>query len=118
MQNSMKLNQRIEEWTARHTPQEVTGLLQEAGVAAFPSYGIKDLLEDPHLEERGAKVVMDHPLMKGEVLYGLPWKFSRTPGKIRRPAPLLGEHNRYVFCQLLGMSEEEVSRLEEEKAIY
>jgi crotonobetainyl-CoA:carnitine CoA-transferase CaiB-like acyl-CoA transferase len=114
----MQLNQRIEDWTAQHTPQEVTSLLQGAGVAAFPSYGIKDLLEDPHLEERGAKVVVDHPLMKDEVLYGLPWKFSRTPGKIGRRAPLLGEHNKYVFCDLLGMSGEELSRLVEEKIIY
>jgi len=56
--------------------------------------------------------------MKGEILYGIPWKFSRTPGSIRRRAPLLGEHNQYVFCELLGMGEEEVSHLAEEKVLY
>jgi len=113
-----RLSERIEEWTIRHSAEEAARILQGAGIAAFPSYGIGDLLRDPHLEMRGAKVVVDHPKMKGEILYGLPWKFSRTPGSIRRRAPLLGEHNQYVFCELLGMGEEEVSRLAEEKVLY
>jgi benzylsuccinate CoA-transferase BbsF subunit len=113
-----ELRRRIEEWTSQRTPQEVMELLQAYAVAAFASYGIGDLLSDSHFEERGAKVVVDHPHMKGEVLYGLPWKFSRTPGRIRRRAPLLGEHNRYVLCELLGMSEEEVRSLEAEKVVY
>jgi len=118
LQHQEELNARIEEWTAHRTPKEATKLLQEAGIAAFPSYGIRDILSDPHFEERGVKVVVDHPKMKGEILYGIPWKFSRTPGRIRRPAPLLGEHNQYVFCQLLAMSEEEVRSLEEEKVLH
>jgi benzylsuccinate CoA-transferase BbsF subunit len=118
IQHQEELNRRIEEWTITLSPREAMKLLQRAGIAAFPSYGIGDLLRDPHFEERGAKAVVDHPRMRGEIIYGLPWKFSRTPGGIRRRAPLLGEHNRHVFCQLLGMSEEEVARLEEEKVIY
>ena len=118
LQHQEELNERIEEWTVRHTPEAATKILQESGIAAFPSYGIGDILQDPHFEARGAKVVVDHPKMKGEILYGLPWKFSRTPGSIRRHAPLLGEHNQYVFCELLGMSENEVSRLVEEKVLY
>jgi crotonobetainyl-CoA:carnitine CoA-transferase CaiB-like acyl-CoA transferase len=43
---------------------------------------------------------------------------SETPGEIRRPAPLLGEHNNYVFGELLGLSEEEIETLVEKKVIY
>lgn len=118
LQYREELNGKIEDWTIRRTPEEVVKLLQEAGIAAFPSYGIGDILKDPHFEARGVKVVVDHPKMEGEILYGLPWKFSRTPGGIRRRAPLLGEHNKYVFCELLGMGEDEVSRLVEEKVLY
>jgi len=118
LQHQEELNERIEEWTVRHSPEEAMKILQESGIAAFPSYGIGDILQDPHFEARGAKVAVDHPKMKGEILYGLPWKFSRTPGSIRRRAPLLGEHNQYVFCELLGMGEDEVSRLVEEKVLY
>jgi len=41
-----------------------------------------------------------------------------TPAKINRHAPLLGEHNEYVFGELLGMSAVEIKRLEQDKVIY
>jgi len=44
-------------------------------------------------------------------------KFSKTPGSIRMPAPCLGEHNQYVFGELLGLSQEEMVQLEEEGII-
>jgi len=43
---------------------------------------------------------------------------SETPGEIRRPAPLLGEHNNYVFGELLGLSEDEIAELVQEKVIF
>jgi crotonobetainyl-CoA:carnitine CoA-transferase CaiB-like acyl-CoA transferase len=51
-------------------------------------------------------------------LHGIPWRLSNTPGRIRRPAPLLGEHNQYVFGDLLGLSATEIQRLAEAGAIY
>jgi CoA:oxalate CoA-transferase len=45
---------------------------------------------------------------------GISWKMSRTPGRIERPAPCFGEHNRYVFSELLGMSDEEIEQLAQE----
>jgi formyl-CoA transferase len=44
-------------------------------------------------------------------------RFSKTPIEIRMPAPCLGEHNRYVFGQLLGMSSEAMSYLEKQGII-
>jgi crotonobetainyl-CoA:carnitine CoA-transferase CaiB-like acyl-CoA transferase len=51
-------------------------------------------------------------------LHGIPWRLSGTPGRISRPAPLLGEHNQYVFGELLGLPEAEIRRLVEAEAIY
>jgi benzylsuccinate CoA-transferase BbsF subunit len=61
---------------------------------------------------------VQHP-EEGE-LYVLtpPWKFSATPARVTRPAPLLGEHTEYVLTELLGMSEEEISRLVADKVLY
>jgi crotonobetainyl-CoA:carnitine CoA-transferase CaiB-like acyl-CoA transferase len=42
---------------------------------------------------------------------------SETPISIRKPPPCLGEHNDYVFKQVLGMSDEEIAELEKEKLI-
>jgi benzylsuccinate CoA-transferase BbsF subunit len=42
---------------------------------------------------------------------------TETPAKIVRTAPLLGEHNNYVFGKLLGLSKEEIQKLTEEKVL-
>jgi len=46
------------------------------------------------------------------------WKLSRTPLEVNRPAPLFGEHNQYVFGELLGLSDSEIERLKKDKAIF
>jgi crotonobetainyl-CoA:carnitine CoA-transferase CaiB-like acyl-CoA transferase len=42
------------------------------------------------------------------------WKYSKTPLGYRRPAPCLGEHNEYVYKQIIGVSDEEYAALEGE----
>ena len=51
-------------------------------------------------------------------LVRLPWKLSDTHRGNYHCAPLFGEHNDYVFSELLGMPKEEIRRLEQEKVIY
>jgi crotonobetainyl-CoA:carnitine CoA-transferase CaiB-like acyl-CoA transferase len=63
-------------------------------------------------------VEIEHPHVGVEWLYGMPWLLSHTPGSVRTPAPLLGQHNEYVFHELLGMSTEEIERLKERQVIY
>ena len=46
------------------------------------------------------------------------WKFSDTPGSVRTTTPLLGEHNRRVFGDLMGAGDAELDRLEAERVIY
>ena len=48
---------------------------------------------------------------------GSVFKLSRTPGDVKYPAPFLGEHNYEVYSQLLGYSEPEISKLNEEGVI-
>jgi benzylsuccinate CoA-transferase BbsF subunit len=56
--------------------------------------------------------------MGKQVVLNPPWKFSATPAKIERAGPLIGEHNEYVFGQLLGMPQQEIAQLIEDKIIY
>jgi crotonobetainyl-CoA:carnitine CoA-transferase CaiB-like acyl-CoA transferase len=48
---------------------------------------------------------------------GLPVRFSRTPWRIERGAPCLGEHNAEVFGRLLGLTADEVAELKAERVI-
>ena len=117
-QNQEELDNHIEQWTMNYTPYEITEMLQKVGVAAFPSLSNRDLVEDPHLNERGFFEEWDHPEIGKRKYDGLLWKMSKTPGKINRRAPLVGEHNDYVFGELLGMSQDEINKLIDKKVIY
>lgn len=101
----------IEQWTTQHSPQEVTAILQSAGVAAFPCYDSRDLAEDQHLRAEGFFVELDHPEVGRKLHLGIPWKLSATPCSIRRPAPLLGEHTDYVLGTILGYDRKRIDEL-------
>jgi crotonobetainyl-CoA:carnitine CoA-transferase CaiB-like acyl-CoA transferase len=116
--NQDELDKRVEEWTINHTPYQVTKILQKAGVAAFPSLDSRGLFNDRHLKERGFFEEMNHPVMGKRTIIAPHWRFSGTPTLPRRPAPLLGQHNEYVFGEFLGLSTEEINELKERKVIY
>lgn len=108
--NQDELEQHVEAWTRNYTPHEVTDMLQGAGVPAGPSVSIRELVEDPHLKERGYFVAPEHPEVGERILEGMPWKSSISQPDFRH-APLLGQHNYYVFHDLLNISDEEIARL-------
>jgi benzylsuccinate CoA-transferase BbsF subunit len=118
LQNIQELDQYVRSWTEQHLAQEITGLLQQHGVAAMPVMNIEDQFADPHLQERQAYVDIEHPHVGVEWLYGMSWLLSGTPGSVRAPAPLLGQHNEYVFQQLLGLPARELERLQAVQVVY
>jgi crotonobetainyl-CoA:carnitine CoA-transferase CaiB-like acyl-CoA transferase len=66
--------------------------------------------------KRGAIIQQNHKVA-GEInVYRSPWKSALTAQN--PPAPLLGEHNDYVFKELLGMTDSEIARLTEKRVIY
>ena len=54
---------------------------------------------------------VDHPVAGRHEYPGRPIIMGETPWQLRRPAPQLGEHNREVYCDALGYSQEELARL-------
>ena len=113
-----ELDARLSEWTRERTAWEATELLQSHGVAAFPVLDAEGRLFNPHFRERGLYSDIEHPALGTEPIFNLMWQLSRTPPRIQRHAPLLGEHNREVFCGLLGMDDAELLRLEEKQVIW
>ncbi len=117
-ENQAALDVIITQWTGDKDNYAVMEALQQAGVAATPSLSGEGLFKDPHLRETGVYTQVDHPEIGTDWAISPPWRLSETPASIRRHAPLLGEHNAYVFCDLLGLSAEEVAALETEQVIY
>ncbi len=117
-QHQHELDREISAWTCKRSREDVTRLLQSHGVAAFPSYNARDIVEDAHLNDRGTILSLSSPEGESRKVVGVPWRFSRTPGKLETWTPKLGEHNQYVFGELLGLGQEEIDALVQEKVIY
>jgi len=117
-QNQELLDRHIGEWTINYSHREVMERLQAAGVAAMPSFSAEELFSDAHMREREAFAEVEHSVMGKQVVMNPPWKLSTTPARIEKAGPLLGEHNEYVFGELLGIPKPEITQLIEEKVIY
>ena len=115
--NQDEIDGHIEAWTRERGHYEVMHTLQQAGIAAGPMLTPSQLLSDPHLEARGFFEVLDRAEVGGHPYPGPAFKLSKTPGRLRRPAPLLGEHNDYVLRALLGMPDDELRALASEDVI-
>jgi crotonobetainyl-CoA:carnitine CoA-transferase CaiB-like acyl-CoA transferase len=110
LEHAQELDCLIEEWTMKHTPREVMQALQSAGVPAAAVNDARDLADDPHLNERGFFADIQHPLLGMIRADGNPVRLSATPPQHNKAAPLLGEDNRRVFVDILGMHEDRFKR--------
>ncbi|TWF80784.1 crotonobetainyl-CoA:carnitine CoA-transferase CaiB-like acyl-CoA transferase [Pseudonocardia hierapolitana] len=100
--------------TARHLgtkpSQHWLDAFAAAGIWAGPVYGYADLLQDPQIRHNGTFVTYDHPSEGRVTTPGFPYRFSATPPRIDRGAPLTGEHTREVLGEL-GLEGAEIDRL-------
>ena len=112
LQYQAEIDQHLQQWTQQHTPMEATEHLQAHGVTAGPVLSAADAYADPHLRARGFFHTITHPEAGTHDYPGLLWKMSHTPGVIRTPPCCLGEHNAYVYSELLGYTAEEVDQLQ------
>jgi len=107
-----ELNRLVGDWTSSRPVEEVTSLLQDAGVRAGPVQNGKDLVEyDVQLVHRRHFHILDHPEAGRHVVQAAPYRFSAGGGEPKLAAPCLGEHNNLVCNQMLGMSDEEFIEL-------
>ncbi|MBI4641242.1 MAG: CoA transferase [Candidatus Tectomicrobia bacterium] len=99
-------------WLMKHKKQEIFHMAQAHHLPFAIAYEIHELLKDPHCQARGFFPEIDHPAT-GKLIYpGAPFKMSENRWESDR-APLLGEHNREIYCQRLGYSKEDVVKLRE-----
>ena len=116
--NEDDLEECITAWTRARDPWEVTRTLQAVGVAAFPSMSPEDLVNDPHLQERGFFARLEHPEVGARTHAGIPWRLAFGPNGVRTPAPLLGAHTDEILRDFLGYSPQEIERMVTEKIVY
>lgn len=100
MDNLDQLVRELEDALAGATSEEWVDRLIEAGVPAGPIYDYREVFEDPHTKAREMVVEYTHPVEGRVKTLGFPYKMGGTPPRVRRPAPLLGEHTEEVLEEI------------------
>jgi formyl-CoA transferase len=110
MVNRHELETELERVLLTRTTEEWVQLFEEVGFPAGPIRNYQQVLEDPHTLERRMIETYEHPVEGMVKTLGIAVKLSSTPGAIRLPAPLLGEHTVELLRDI-GISSERVEQL-------
>jgi crotonobetainyl-CoA:carnitine CoA-transferase CaiB-like acyl-CoA transferase len=99
------------EFTMNYTMMELFETGHREGVPIAPVLGLSDFIDSPQTRAREFFLDMQHPVI-GRFRYpGPPYKWTETPCRVERSAPLLGEHNVAILCERLGLSRTELAAL-------
>ncbi len=108
-----EINGRLMEWLMGHTKEEVFRKGQALGCPVSPVLSPEDQARSRQYAERGFFRENHHPVMGRTRFPTTPYRFSNTPWRLVRSAPLLGEHNEEIYGRGLGFSAEELKTLKE-----
>jgi len=116
VEHEAAIDKALSEWTRELDGEAVLATLEEANVPAGPIYNIEDMMNDPHYQARGMfeEVEVNNKPLKIPAI--MP-KLSATPGATEWPGPEIGAHNAEIFQHYLGLSEQEIKQLKDEKVI-
>ena len=112
-----ELDRLISGWTRGWDGAELMRSLQRTGVPAGMVNDCRDLFEDPQLNYRGHFQYLDHPEIGTYATDRSEFDLSRTPGRLHRPAPLLGQHTEEVLKRFFGLSDDEYRSLSEDSVL-
>lgn len=114
-----ELDKWVTSWTMQHDPYEVMEWVQGVDVCAAVVQDVEDQFKnDKQYAATGFLVNMTEPEAGDVVTENVPMRMSLTPGKVRGVAPLMGEHTHEIARNLLGLSDDEIKKLDEEKVLY
>ena len=108
--NRKSLETELELTLTTKTSSKWLEVLEKSGVPAGPILNISEVWNDPQIEARNMKVTLDHPTAGKITNIGLAAKLYSTPGRITKPAPLLGEHTREILVDA-GYSKKNIEDL-------
>ncbi len=109
-ENEEELDRLVGEWTVGFPLQEVMDRIQERGIAAGIVKTMQEVCEDPQLEHLGFWRYLDHRVLGVHAHEGPPFRLSKTPDG-QSASPILGQHNEYVYKDVLGFSDDEVAEM-------
>jgi benzylsuccinate CoA-transferase BbsF subunit len=106
-----QLDEAIQAWTRSRTADDIEALCQARGIAAHRVNDSKDAFTDPQLGHRGHFVEVAHSAQGTTWVEGSRFRLSRTPARIERGGPTIGEHSWEVLTEILGYDVDRVADL-------
>ncbi|AMJ61565.1 CaiB/BaiF CoA transferase family protein [Bosea sp. PAMC 26642] len=98
LENQDAVEAAVQDWTLRHGSDAIVELMEEAGVPCAKIARIDDVVANPQLLHRNQIVELQHPGVGSYTTHGVTVTLHGSPGSIRMPAPMLGQHTAEVFA--------------------
>jgi formyl-CoA transferase len=111
--NSVEINGIVGDWIAQHTREEVIEHFDKFEVAYSAVFDMEDVFRDVQYRAREAMVRVPDPDLGEAIVQNVVPKFSATPGSVDFLGPPMGAHNQEIYCGELGLSKEDLKRLQE-----
>ncbi len=115
--NRASLIERLQARFLEKAYEEWEAILLPAGIPMGAVNTVDQVVTHPQVIARDALTPCEHPIAGTVKVVGPPFRLSDTPGSVRMPAPLLGEHTDAVLRETLGLSDEAIARLRANAAI-
>jgi len=107
----------VAEWTRTLGKMEIVALTKRHRIPCAPVRNVAEVMNDPHMHERGMLEWIDHPDLGRVVVPNSPIRLHGAVRPPTRPSPALGAHNAEVYGDWLGLSEGEIAGLREDGVI-
>ncbi len=117
LRNHNELDEIIADWFAAHDADEACAILDEASVSVARVRTIDDLFQDPHVLATDMLTSISDPELGDVRMQSITPRLSRTPGTLYRAGPPLGADNQEIYANRLGLSEDEITALQEKRVI-
>jgi CoA:oxalate CoA-transferase len=101
----------VEAWTKNLSKREIIELTKRHRIPSAPVRDLVEVMEDPHMHGRGALEWIDHPELGEIVVPASPLRLHGAPKVTTLPSPALGEHNKEIYGDWLGLSDAEIADL-------
>jgi crotonobetainyl-CoA:carnitine CoA-transferase CaiB-like acyl-CoA transferase len=99
------------------TTEQWLEILEAADVPCGPVLELDQVYQHPQTQARNMQMEVEHPIAGHVHAIGFPVKYSATPPRLYRPAPVLGQHT-FTILASLGLHEQQRNRLEEEGVVH
>jgi crotonobetainyl-CoA:carnitine CoA-transferase CaiB-like acyl-CoA transferase len=116
-ENAAIINEKLAQWVHTQNAEDIITLAKAKGFAAAVVMDDEKLVRDEWREARGSVVEFVDDMYGNSRFAGPAVSLHKSPGRIKRLTRPIGYHNRYVFKKILGLSEEDIRKLEKEDVI-